>query len=198
MAIEPAPSDLAESSRITVERYMSLVDEGILAPEDRVELLEGVVVAMPPRNAPHDTTVNLVADALHAAVRGRAAVRVQCTLILGRRTAPEPDVAVVPGHNRDYANAHPKTALLVVEVADSTLAQDRLTKAAIYAAAGIPEYWIVNLRENLLEVRRHPDPSAARYRDARTIGPGARVSLVALPEVSIMVDDLLPGRAAPR
>lgn len=67
-------------------------------------------------------------------------MRVQCTLILGRRTAPEPDVAVVPGQNRDYANAHPKTALLVVEVADSTLAQDRLTKAAIYAAAGIPEY----------------------------------------------------------
>jgi Uma2 family endonuclease len=192
--VEPAPSEPADPTRITVERYDALVDEGLLAPDDRVELLEGVVVSMSPRNARHDTAVNLADEALRAAVGGRAAVRVQCALILGRRSAPEPDVAVVQGQTRDYAVTHPTTALLVVEVADSTFGQDRITKAAIYAAAGIPEYWIVNLREDCVEVRRDPDPTAARYRTLNAFAAGDRITLAAIPEVAVAVDDLLPGR----
>jgi len=181
--------------RYTVERYLGLLHEGVLSPDDRVELLEGVIVAEPPSDPPHATGVSLAAAALAAAVGARAAVRVQLPLMIGRLSLPEPDVAVVPGHLRDYSTRHPTSALLVIEVADSSLAQDRLTKAAIYAAGGIPDYWIVNLRTRSIEVFRLPDPEAARYGRTTAAGAGARLELAALPSVSVPVDDLLPGVA---
>ena len=157
---------------MTVERYFALVDEGLLEPEDRVELLEG------------------------EAIGPRAAVRCQCSIILGRYSAPEPDVAVVAGHERDYMTAHPRSAILVVEVADTSLAQDRLTKSALYAAARIPEYWIVNLRADCVEVLRDPQPEAGRYRERTVLGHGERLTLVALPDVQVATDDFLPGPRA--
>jgi Uma2 family endonuclease len=177
---------------MTVERYFALVDEGLLEPDDRVELLEGVVVAMSPRNPLHDTVVSLVDRALARAVGGRAAVRCQCSLVLGRWSVPEPDVLVVPGRERDYLTAHPTTALLAIEVADTSLAQDRLTKAALYAAAGIPEYWIVNLRDRVVEALRDPDPAAARYRERAVVRHGERLSIAALGGIEVAADDLLP------
>ena len=190
----PAPADPAAPGRYTVERYLRLVGQGVLAPEDRVELLEGVVVAMSPRNPLHDAAVSLADRALMAAVGGRAAVRCQLSLVIAPHSVPEPDVAVVPGHEGDYARAHPGSALLVVEVADSTLAQDRITKAAVYASAGIPEYWLVNLRDDRIEVFREPDAAAARYGVASVAGRGERLDLVALPGASVLADDLLPPR----
>ncbi len=187
-----APSAPSEPTRMTVERYLGLVEAGVLAEDDRVELLEGVVVAMAPKNPPHDTGVTLATYALIRAVGGRAAVRTQCSLIIGRWSVPEPDVAVVAGSPRDYSEHHPQTALLVVEVAESSLQQDRLTKAGIYAAAGIPEYWIVNLREGALEVMREPAREEARYRHARTLRGGERVELTALPGSVVAVSELLP------
>jgi Uma2 family endonuclease len=82
----------------------------------------------------------------------------------------------------------------VIEVADTSLQQDRLTKAAIYAAADIPEYWIVNLRDSVVEVMRGPDRAQARYREVRTVGRGERIELVALPGASVAAADLLPSR----
>jgi len=181
--------------RYTVERYLGLLDEGVLSPDDRVELLEGVIVAEPPSDPPHATGVNLAASVLTGAVGARAAVRVQVPLVVGRLSLPEPDVAVVPGHLRDYSTRHPTSALLVIEVADSSLVQDRLTKGAIYAAGGIPDYWIVNLRTRTVEVFRAPDPEAARYRQTTTAAAGTRLELVALPGVTVLVDDLLPAVA---
>jgi Uma2 family endonuclease len=99
----------------------------------------------------------------------------------------------VAGSHHDYAAAHPRTALLVVEVADASLLQDRLTKAPLYAAAGIPEYWIVNLRAGVAEVLRDPDRESARYRDLRTCAAGERIPLVAIPGAEIRVADLLPA-----
>ena len=181
-----------DPTRYTVERYFTLVDEGVLEPDDRVELLAGVVVSMSPRNPPHDTGIGLVAEALAAAVSGRAAIRVQCSVIIGRYSAPEPDIAVVPGTTRDYTTAHPRTALLVVEIADSTLPQDRLTKSRLYAAAGIPEYWIVNLRDDCMEVFRGPDTATRTYRERRVVVRGERIDLVALRDAAVAVADLLP------
>jgi Uma2 family endonuclease len=182
-----------ESTRMTVERYFGLVEVGVLSEDDRVELLEGVIVAMTPSNPPHAAAVSMVTQVLLSAVGDRAAVRSRYPLILSRYSCPEPDVAVVPGRNRDYASAHPTTALLVVEVADSSLKQDRITKAAIYAAAGVPEYWIVNLRDGVVEVMRGPEPAQARYREMRTARREERLALCALPEASISVDELLPS-----
>jgi Uma2 family endonuclease len=132
--------------------------------------------------------------ALILAVGARACVRPQCCFLASPWSVPEPDVAVVPGTLADYDAEHPREALLVVEVADSSLPQDRISKARIYAAAGVPEYWIVNLREGVVEVLREPDVAAARYRASRVAQPGDRLALAAVPGASVAVSDLLPGR----
>src|SRR5436309_11692776 len=189
----PAPSDPAVPARWPAEQYLRLVDQGVLAPDDRVELLEGVIVAMAPQNEPHAAGVRRVARALFRAVGDRAVVQVQLSLISGRHSVPEPDAAVLPGTIADYDRAHPRTALLVVEVADTSLKQDRITKRAIYAAAGIPEYWIVNVRDDCVEVRRQPEPGERRYASTAIARRGERIELAALPVVTVVVDDLLPS-----
>jgi Uma2 family endonuclease len=193
-----APVVPSELTRMTVERYFGLAQAGVLSEDDRVELLEGVVVAMTPSSPPHAAAVTMATRALLRAVGARASVRPQCTLVLGSHSVPEPDVAVVPGSDPDYASAHPTRALLVVEVADTSLQQDRLTKAAIYAAAGIPEYWIVNLRDGVVEVMRDPDRAQARYREVRAAGSDARLELVELAGASVAVTELLPERRTDR
>jgi Uma2 family endonuclease len=152
--IDPAPETQLAPTRFTVEQYFGLVEAGLLEEDDRVELLEGVVVSMSPRTARHDAGVCLVHEALRTAVGDRGVVRVQCTLVLPPHRAPEPNVAVVPGTLGECDTRHPTTALLVVEVADASLPQDRITKGRIYAAAGVPEYWILNLRDDQVEVHR--------------------------------------------
>jgi len=103
-------------------------------------------------------------------------------------------LAVVPGRESDYEKAHPTGALLLVEVAQWSLPQDRVTKRGIYAAAGVPEYWIVNLRDDRVEVLRAPDRKARLYRETSIARRGARITLAALPDASVALDELLPGR----
>jgi len=124
----------------------------------------------------------------------RALVRQQFPLIAGLLSVPEPDVAVVPGRISDYLDRHPTVALLVVEVADSSIAQDRLTKSAIYAASGVPEYWVVDLGSDRVEVHRSPIPAERRYAETSVALRGGRLELVALSGASVAVDDLLPSR----
>ena len=184
-------------TRYTVASYFALVRAGIVQPDEHVELLEGVVVAEPPQEPEHSASASQVDRALREAIRTRAAIRVQFPLVLGQYSAPEPDVAVVPGTEADYADAHPTTALLVVEVARSSLPKDRLSKTRIYAAAGIPEYWLVNLRDDRVEVYRQPNPAARTYAEPRLAGRGERIALVSFPDASVAVDDLLPRRTQP-
>jgi len=179
--------------RLTSERYFALVDQGVLQPDDRVELLEGVVVAMAPSNPSHASAIARVDRALRVALGPDAVIRVQLSFVAGATSVPEPDVAVVPGTYADYDERHPTTALVVIEVADTSLAQDRLTKSAIYAAAGVPDYCIVNVRDHVVEVYRRPDAEARRYHELRVHGRGERVALTAFPDASLAVDDLLPG-----
>jgi Uma2 family endonuclease len=187
------PKVPGEPTRLTVEQYFGLVEGGVLAEDDRVELLEGVVVAMPPPNPPHDSGTTRATVALLRALGDRAVVRTQCSFVAGRYSALQPDVAVVPGRLGDYDAAHPRTALLIVEVADSSLQQDRLSKSRIYAVAGVPEYWILNLRSRVLEVLRDPDARTGLYRETRTLRAGDRVELAALPGAELGVAELLPG-----
>jgi Uma2 family endonuclease len=177
---------------MTVEQYFALVDQGLLEPDDRVELLDGVVVAMAPQNPPHAGNTGRVARTLRRAVGDRADVREGKPLIVGRHSVPEPDAAVVPVDPYDYTRAHPRSAFLVVEVADSSLPQDRLSKSRIYAGDGIPEYWIVNLRDERIEVLRDPDRRRRRYRETTTVRRGVRLELTALAGAGVLSDDLLP------
>jgi len=185
-------------SGYTVDQYFDLVRQGALSEDDHVELLEGIIVAEPPMDPPHATGIGVVAEALRVAVGARASIRVQAPLIVGSRSVPEPDVAVVAGQPRDYAQRHPSSALLVVEVSDSSLKQDRLSKSRIYAAADIAEYWIINLRDDQIEVFRTPDPVRRVYADRSLARRGDRIALVALLDASVAVDDLLPWPPRPR
>ena len=186
----PAPS----AARYTAERYFALVEEGLLGPDDRVELLDGVIVAMAPQSPRHASAARHVERALRAAIGERAVISVQSPFVAGASSVPEPDVAVVPGQLSDYDREHPATALLIVEVADSSLIQDRITKASMYAAAGAPEYWLVNLHEDCVEIFRAPEPEARRYAERRVTRRGERLALAAFAAASVAVDDLLPGR----
>ena len=179
-------------ARLTAERYMSLVDEGVLGPDDRVELLEGIIVAREPQTPWHASGVRCVFDVLASALGSRALVTQQSPFVAGRRSVPEPDVFVVPGTWRDYLSRHPDTAHLVVEVSDTTLVQDRLTKAGVYAGAGVPEYWIVSRRGDHLVVAAHPVVRKRRYAVVRVARRGETITLAAFPDVTLAVDDLLP------
>jgi Uma2 family endonuclease len=190
--ITPIPS---EPTRISVDCFFRLYETGELDDADRVELLEGVIVSMTPIDPPHASATMLATVALQRSVQARATVRCQTPLLVGIRSVPVPDVTVVPGCEGDYGSVHPSSAHLVVEVADSTLGADRLTKSRIYAAAGVPEYWIVNLRDFVVEVMRDPDPANAVYRGVRVARDGDTLELAALPGARVAVAELLPKRS---
>ena len=167
-----------------------LVTAGIFGPEDRVELLEGEIIEMTPERSRLSAAVDLCLEALRRAFGEACSVRVQHPLAVSETSEPEPDLAVVPGSPRDYVDRHPSSALLVVEVSDTSLDYDRTRKSRVYAGAGIPEYWIVNLVAGVLEVHRDPGPSG--YRSATTLRSGEAVSPSNAPGATVPVADLLP------
>lgn len=174
----------------TVEEYFGLVETGQLDPDARVELLEGVIVEMSPQTPRHAAATRRLHEALRETFD--CEIRTQLPFIAGSRSGPEPDAVVVPGTLRDYDHRHPTEALLVAEVAHSSLPVDRLSKSRIYAGAGVPEYWIVNLVDDLLEVHRAPDRNARVYGEITSLTRGDSVNPVAAPDRSIAVGDLIP------
>src|SRR5437868_2332910 len=162
----------------------------------RAELIDGEVMVLSPQNWPHAATVDRVAEALRLALPAGFWVRAQLPLALGTSSDPEPDVSVVSGHRADYRD-HPTTAVLIVEVSDTSLDYDRTRKASLYARAGIRDYWIFNLVDRQVEVYRGPAPDATQpyghgYTSTTTLVPPAAVSPPAAPGVSLPVADLLP------
>lgn len=176
--------------------YERLVDLGFFEGE-RLELLDGVLVVKERQRSAHAAVSGIVGQGLDAAFGDGWHTRQHSPLALGDVSEPEPDVAVVAGEPLDYIAAHPSTAALVVEVADGSLRLDRRFKAAIYARAGLREYWIVNLVDRALEVHREPQaPGGAAedwgYRSIEVLRAPAHVSPLAAPHASIPVADLLP------
>jgi Uma2 family endonuclease len=167
-----------------------MAETGILRPDDRVELIDGEILTMAPQKSPHATAVQLAQEALRAAFGDGFNVRPQLPLALAEMSEPEPDLAVVPGAPRDYRDSHPTTALLVVEVAETSLAFDRGVKKALYARAGIPEYWVVDLAAGAVEVYR--SPRGVDYRDHRTLSERDSIAPLASAGAGVAVADLLP------
>lgn len=183
--------------RWTRDEYYRMADAGVLAPDERTELIQGEIIAMCPQNAPHSTACRRANKRLEAIFREGYDVRPQLPLAVGGDSDPEPDLAVVEGSPEDYAEAHPRTAVLLVEVADTTLAYDRTTKASLYAAAGIRDYWVVNLVDHLVEVHRDPQqdsmsPTGSSYGQVSRYGRGATIAPLAAPGAQIAVDHVLP------
>ena len=176
--------------------YDRLVELGIFAGE-RLELLDGLLAVRAPQGSSHAATVGQIGEALRSAFGAGWHARLQAPLALDDDSEPEPDVAVVAGEYRDYVTGHPATAALVVEVADSSLGLDRRLKVGLYARAGLPEYWIVNLVEGVLEVHREPRPQPETahgwvYRSVEILRPPASVTPLGAPGSLIPVADLLP------
>lgn len=177
--------------------YEQLIEHGVVDEDEPVELLDGLLLVKEPQHSRHRTAVILVAKALERAFGDGWFVQTQSPIILDDRSEPEPDVCVVRGAPRDYAARHPTSPALIVEVAESGLRLARGRKAIVYARAGIADYWIVNLVDDVLEVFREPArPGPARrrwgYAAARTIDRGDAITPRAAPDASIPVSDLLP------
>lgn len=175
--------------------YDRMIESGILGEDDPIELLAGRLIVAEPKHSPHETAVHAAADALRAAFARGWHVRIGAPIVLGDFSEPEPDVSVVRGSIRDYRDAHPTGAALIVEVAQTSLRLDRRIKASIYAAGGIAEYWIVNIVAGVLEVHREPVAATRRrweYRSVTTLARDARVAPLAAPDAAIRVEDLLP------
>jgi Uma2 family endonuclease len=177
-----APERVRPLMRVEFERLVSV---GAF-DDERIELLGGVLVAMSPQSARHSNVVTRLATLLVHAAGDRASVRVQMPFATSAESLPEPDIAVVPPLGPE--DAHPDTALLLVEVADASLRKDRTLKAEIYARAGVPEYWLVNLVDRCVEVRTMPTDGA--YTRLETVHPGGSIRLEAL-GATIAVSDVL-------
>ena len=183
--------------RFTRAEYERLVDQGFFRSDERLELLDGRLVVREPQGSPHVTAVGLALDALQRAFGRVFHVRVQAPIAAADDSELEPDLAVVRGTRRLYRDTHPGSAVLIVEIADSSLVLDRRRKGAVYARAGVADYWIVNLRDRVLEVYRAPIRAASprivwKYRSVRVLHEGGTVSPLAAPAARIRVRDLLP------
>jgi Uma2 family endonuclease len=160
----------------------------------RPYLVRGVVWEQGEMNPPHAVGMSLAERALRVLESTTRFIRTQQPLVLGLDTDPEPDLALVSGSLRDYVRKHPKTAELVVEISDTTIFEDQTTKAELYAAAGISEYWIVDINDSRLLVMRDPqviEAGGSAYRSVQELRAGATVSPLAAPEVTITVAELL-------
>jgi hypothetical protein len=174
----------------TVDAYQRLAELGVLREDERVELIAGQVVAMTPIGDRHASCVRRLNRlfALHALEL--AVTDVQNPVVLGRHDAPQPDVVLLRPRPDGYPR-HPRSAdiLLVIEVADTTLAHDRDVKIPLYARAGIPEAWLVDLTAERIAV--HREPHADRYAHVRSASPGDVLTPVHLPDVTLAVTDIL-------
>jgi len=184
--------------RWTRVEYDRLIEEGVFQPGERLELLAGQLVVREPQGTPHATGIRLITRALRE-VFGQDSwnVDMQLPVALDEESEPEPDVTVTAGDPRDFLPSHPARPGLVVEVAEASLALDRKEKGSLYARARVPEYWILNLRDRVLEVYRepHPDPSAPHgwaYRSRQNLAAGEHVTPSAAPTARVAVADLLP------
>jgi Uma2 family endonuclease len=186
-----------KTRRWTRDEYYQMADLGFFQ-DQRVELIEGEIIQMAPQKEVHAIAIGLGQRALESTFGIGYWVRVQLPLFLTDISEPGPDLAVVQGSPRDYLGGdHPRTALLIVEVSEANLRFDRGRKASLYAAAGIKDYWIVNLIELQLEVLRDlvADPTSPfgfTYKTRRVLKSGESISPLAHPHAVIKVSDVLP------
>jgi Uma2 family endonuclease len=180
-------------SRVEYER---LVELGVF-DGDPVELIGGELMVAEPQGVYHATVLGAIHDALRAAIPRGWIVRAQMPVSLDYDSAPEPDLAVVRGTRADDRGVHPMIPALAIEVSDASLAFDRTRKGSLYARAGVPEYWIANAVERLLEIYRDPTPDVAapygyRYRSMERRRSPAEAAARSVPMEAVPIGDLFP------
>ena len=188
-----APPALARKARkFTVAEYFRMAEKGILDEQERVELIDGEVLLMPPMGPEHFAGITAYIQVFRRLPIERFSLLVRAPLWLDEYTAPEPDLALLKFRADDYWMLRPGPAdtLLVIEVAKSSLAYDREVKAHIYGRAGVPETWVLNLPEDCIERFTEPEPQG--YAHHAILRRGDKVSPVSLPDLELAVDELLP------
>lgn len=177
--------------RFTVAEYHHMGEAGIFSEDDRMELIDGEVVEMTPIGSRHAAVVMRLNRLLQGAIGDRALVNPQNPVELTEYSEPQPDLSLLVPRADFYAGGHPRPqdTLLVVEVADSTLAYDLGVKLPLYAAAGVPEAWVVDIAARALHV--HAGPASGRYQDVRRLVPGDIATPRALPGVLVPVEEIL-------
>ena len=166
--------------------YDKLVDLDVFGDE-RIELINGVLVPMSPIGPPHCNAVDMLNLILVRALGDVARIRVQNPLAAGDISEPQPDLIVAP--LADYSVEHPAVAHLVIEVAESSLAYDRSTKLRLYAEQGVPEYWIVDVVARRIEVYR--EPASGTFGNKRVYERGDVIELLRFPAVTVRVSDVM-------
>ncbi len=189
IAEEEQDAVLSSARLFNVDEYLGMVKAGVLYKEDRVELMDGMIITMAPIGNFHVFGTGWLNMFLVPALVGRAMVLVQCPIYLNDLSAPEPDFAVVRTHTAP-TRSYPNDVYFVIEVADSSLRYDSGPKLARYAAAGIPEVWVANLR--VREVTVYADPSGSEYASVNVYRPGDSISPGAFPDVAVAVDEFMP------
>ena len=182
----------AKKRGFSADDYQFLCEIGILHEDDRIELIDGEIVVMSPIGNRHGACVDMLALLFVQGVAGQAIVRVQGSFRLDARSEPQPDIALLRPRDDFYSSrsATPDDILLLVEVADSSLERDREKGRESYAKRGIPELWIANLRDEVVERYRSPTPEG--YEDVRVFNRGDTISPELLPDVGLAIDDILP------
>ncbi|MEP7336442.1 MAG: Uma2 family endonuclease [Acidobacteriota bacterium] len=177
--------------RFSVAEYHQMIASAILTKEDRVELLNGEIVEMSPISPNHAAAVKRVSKLLYRRVADEVTISVQDPIQLDDFSEPQPDIALVKSRDDFYKRAHPKPAdiLLLIEVAESSALRDRVVKTPAYANASIPELWIVDLQQDLIE--RYSDPLNGAYQLIQKVLRGDTLSPRLLPSLVIRVEDLL-------
>jgi Uma2 family endonuclease len=183
-------ASLPQKHLITVHEYHRMAEVGLLAPDARVELIEGEIIDMPPIGLDHAGVVNLLNHLFVRAVDTRAVVQPQAGVRLDLRSEPQPDLAVLAPRADFYRGKHPapEDVLLLIEVSDSTLRYDRDVKIPLYARHGIPEVWIVDLQHNELHSFRRPQ--AGQYLDHSVMREAGTAEVAALPGLAIDLSGL--------
>jgi Uma2 family endonuclease len=180
---EVAPQGL-RFARITLEMYDALIDAGKITNESRVELLDGYIVRKEDMNPPHMFRVKKLYDRMLKQFENRCTVFNQSAIELPQDGRPQPDVFLAHTDLAENEFIHPEKVYLIVEVAETTIITDRDHKQLLYARDGIPEYWILNLNKNQLEVYRHPD--GERYTQSFTLNAGQTTACLAFPDDQIV------------
>ena len=178
--------------RWTSEEFRCFAEAGVFDPQERLELIEGEIYRMSPQSRRHVLVVHRVRRALEAVFGAGHLILTHSPLHASPGSVPEPDVSVLEVSEEAYLSRDRDDALLVVEVSETSLRFDRTRKAPLYAQSGIPEYWVVNLIEKVVEVYTDPDPANAEYRSIRLLRAGDVLVPRAAPDAEIPVADLLP------
>ncbi|HXG68489.1 MAG TPA: Uma2 family endonuclease [Blastocatellia bacterium] len=175
----------------TVAEYHRMMESGILSEDDRVELIEGEIIKMSPIGSRHASCVKRLNNLLNHAVGQTAIVGVQDPVRLDEYSEPQPDIALLRPRNDFYAHSHPTPddMLLIIEVADTSVEYDRDVKLPLYAQAGIPEVWLVNLIRDAVEAYSQPVNGA--YQMVREFQHGGTLTPETLPQVAFNVEDVL-------